>query len=72
MDQSFNNISAANDELSELDQIKREKVFNAAKELFSRFGFRKTSVDEIADLAGISKRTLYRKFNPLKYLVRGI
>lgn len=62
MDQRFNDISAANDELNELDQIKREKVFNAAKELFSRFGFRKTSVDEIAELAGISKRTLYQVF----------
>ena len=48
---------------TELDQAKREKVFLAAKELFSRFGFKKTTVDEIADWAGISKRTMYEVFN---------
>jgi AcrR family transcriptional regulator len=38
-------------------------VFTAAKELFSRFGFKKTTVDEIADWAGISKRTMYEVFH---------
>jgi AcrR family transcriptional regulator len=51
------------DALTELDQAKREKVFLAAKELFGRFGFKKTTVDEIADLAGISKRTIYEVFH---------
>ena len=51
------------DELTELDQAKREKVFLAAKERFSRFGYKKTTVDEIADVAGISKRTMYQVFN---------
>jgi AcrR family transcriptional regulator len=50
-------------ELTELDQAKRERVFLAAKELFGRFGFKKTTVDEIADLAGISKRTIYEVFH---------
>ncbi len=50
------------DELTELDQAKKEKVFSAAKELFGRFGFKKTTVDEIADWAGISKRTMYEVF----------
>jgi AcrR family transcriptional regulator len=50
-------------ELTELDQVKREKVFMAAKELFGRFGFKKTTVDEIAELAGISKRTIYEVFH---------
>jgi AcrR family transcriptional regulator len=54
---------AGGDELIELDQAKREKVFLAAKERFSRFGFKKTTVDEIADLAGISKRTMYQVFS---------
>ena len=46
-----------------LDQAKRTKVFLAAKERFSRFGFKKTTVDEIADLAGVSKRTMYQVFS---------
>lgn len=51
-----------NGELTDLDQEKRERVFSAAKELFGRFGYRKTTVDEIADRAGLSKRTLYQVF----------
>ncbi len=47
----------------ELDRAKKYKIFDAAKELFGRFGFRKTTVDEIADRAGISKRTMYSVFN---------
>jgi AcrR family transcriptional regulator len=56
-------VVAASNDMNELDQAKREKVFLAAKERFSRFGFKKTTVDEIADLAGVSKRTMYQVFN---------
>ncbi len=41
---------------------KELRVLEAAKELFGRFGFKKTTVDEIAERAGISKRTLYEVF----------
>jgi AcrR family transcriptional regulator len=41
---------------------KELQVLAAAKELFGRFGFKKTTVDEIAERAGISKRTLYEVF----------
>lgn len=58
----LNSYELMNDKLTDLDQEKRVKVFNAAKELFSQFGFRKTTVDEIADQAGLSKRTLYQVF----------
>lgn len=58
----LNSYELMNGELTELDQEKREKVFNAAKELFGRFGYRKTTVDEIAEQAVISKRTLYQVF----------
>lgn len=56
-------VAQPGNDLNELDQAKREKVFSAAKERFSRFGFKKTTVDEIADLAGVSKRTMYQVFN---------
>lgn len=49
-------------EISSLDQEKREKILRSAKELFSRFGFKKTTVDEIAEAAGVSKRTMYEVF----------
>ncbi len=39
--------------------LKKDKVLRAAKELFSRYGFKKTTVDEIAEAAGMSKRTVY-------------
>lgn len=58
----LNSYELMNDKLTDLDQEKRVKVFNAAKELFGQFGFRKTTVDEIADQAGLSKRTLYQVF----------
>ncbi len=45
-----------------LEEEKKQKILRAAKELFSRFGFKKTTVDEIAEAAGISKRTLYEVF----------
>lgn len=45
-----------------MDTEKKFKVYEAAKELFERFGYKKTTVDEIAAGAGISKRTLYEMF----------
>ena len=46
-----------------MDIEKKAKVYEVAKELFERFGFKKTTVDEIAAGAGISKRTLYEIFD---------
>lgn len=46
-----------------MDNDKRQKVLNVAKELFHRYGFKKTTVDEISADAGISKRTLYEMFD---------
>ncbi len=43
------------------EQYKR-RIFEAAKTLFARYGFRKTTVDEIAEWAGISKSTMYKVF----------
>lgn len=45
-----------------IEEEKKQKILRAAKELFSRFGFKKATVDEIAEAAGISKRTLYEVF----------
>ena len=42
---------------------KREHIITTAEKLFIRFGFRKTTVDEIARAAGMGKSTLYYYFN---------
>jgi len=45
-----------------METEKRNQVLTLAKKRFERFGFSKTTVDEIAKGAGISKRTLYQEF----------
>jgi AcrR family transcriptional regulator len=45
-----------------MESEKRNQVLTLAKKRFERFGFNKTTVDEIAKDAGISKRTLYQEF----------
>lgn len=56
-------------ETTRLEGAKRERVLGAAKELFSRFGFKKATVDEIAEGAGLSKRTLYEVFESKEALL---
>ena len=38
---------------------KREAIFDAALELFGRYGYRRTSIDDIARAAGVAKGTVY-------------
>jgi AcrR family transcriptional regulator len=45
-----------------MESEKRNQILNLAKKRFERFGFNKTTVDEIARDATISKRTLYQEF----------
>ncbi len=45
-----------------MEPEKRNHVLNLAKKRFERFGFNKTTVDELAKDASISKRTLYEEF----------
>jgi AcrR family transcriptional regulator len=41
---------------------KQEHIVSIAEKIFARFGFRKTTVDEIAKAAGMGKSTLYYYF----------
>ena len=41
---------------------RKEKILRAAKKRFERFGVKKTTMDEVAGDAGISKKTLYELF----------
>ena len=40
-------------------RAKRERILAAATELFVRFGYRKTAVEEVARTAGVAKGTVY-------------
>lgn len=50
------------EKVSELPSGKGEAVLLAAIELFARYGYRKTSIDEIAAAAKVAKRTVYLHF----------
>jgi AcrR family transcriptional regulator len=45
-----------------MESERRTQILSLAKKRFERFGFNKTTVDEIARDASISKRTLYQEF----------
>ena len=45
-----------------MESEKRNQILSFAKKRFERFGFNKTTVDELARDASISKRTLYQEF----------
>jgi AcrR family transcriptional regulator len=42
-----------------MELSKKECILSAAAKIFGRFGFRKTSVNEIAESAGVAKGTVY-------------
>lgn len=49
---------------------KRETVFEAAAEAFAKYGFRRTTMNDIAELAGISRPALYLMFENKEDLFR--
>ena len=42
---------------------KKEEVINAARELFTKYGYKKVSMDEIAKEANVTKKTIYSYFS---------
>lgn len=44
------------------DDPRKKQLFDAAKPLFERYGFRKTTVEDVCSAAGVSKRTFYEHF----------
>lgn len=42
-----------------MEQAKKEGILSEATKAFTRFGFKKTSVDQIARMAGVAKGTIY-------------
>ena len=43
-------------------QVVREAIWNAAIDLFTKQGFDETTVDDIAEAAGVSRRSFFRYF----------
>jgi AcrR family transcriptional regulator len=50
----------------------RRRILDAAYELFYRKGFARVGVDEIADFAGLTKRTLYYHFESKDLLLAAV
>ena len=48
---------------------RRRRFFVAAEPLFERFGYRKTTVEDVCHAAGTSKRTFYELFSDKKDLL---
>ncbi len=49
-------------------ELKKAAIVQAARDLFVRDGFERTSVDAIADHAGVSKRTIYNHYEDKRTL----
>lgn len=54
--------------------VKQMQIINAARELFSTYGYKKVTMDEIAKEAGVTKKTIYTYFKDkddlLKYFIK--
>ena len=51
-------------------ESRREALLEAAVGVFARYGFRKTSMDEVARAAGVSRQGLYLQFADKEELFR--
>jgi len=52
----------------ELTQMRQKQILDVAAGIFSKKGFAKTQVDEIANIAGLGKGTVYRYFKDKELL----
>jgi len=50
----------------------RERILNKAQEMFTRFGYSRVTMDEVASELGMSKKTLYKFFPGKEQLIRSI
>ncbi len=50
----------------------KELILESAQKLFSRFGFKKTAVEEIARMAKLAKGTIYNYFESKDEIIRSV
>jgi len=62
----------SNHDVKKLTDIKREDIIRAAKDEFRDNGFMATSMDRIAEVAGVSKRTVYNHFQSKEVLFKAV
>jgi AcrR family transcriptional regulator len=55
---------------SDTTESRRDALLEAAVSIFARYGFRKTSMDEVARAAGVSRQGLYLQFADKEALFR--
>ena len=55
-----------------VQQNKRATILAAAETQFSQYGFRRTTMDDIARAAGVSRPSLYSYFNNKEEIFRGL
>ena len=55
-----------------METLSKEVLFNSAKKLFLKYGVKSVSMDDIARLLGISKKTIYTFINNKKGLVHAV
>ncbi len=58
--------------MTKMDEKSKEKIIRAAFTLTMEQGISKTSLNEVAYCAGVSRVTVYRHFNDKKALVRAV
>ncbi len=58
--------------MKKLTEIKRADIIQAAKDEFRDSGFAATSMDRIAEVAGVSKRTVYNHFDSKEALFKAV
>ncbi len=68
----YTGIASATFDVTKTNMIK-EQIINKAFDLFSQYGIKSVSMDDVAKAAGISKRTLYESFEDKEtLLIEGI
>ena len=68
----YTEIAPATFDVTKTNMIK-EQIINTAFDLFSQYGIKSVSMDDVAKAAGISKRTLYESFEDKEpLLIEGI
>ena len=64
--------NAVNDKNTDLISQRREEIIASAKKIFAQNGFRRTTIDHIADDLSVGKGTIYRYFSSKKALFLGV
>lgn len=65
-------LSTKKDDLSAYSQAKREKIVKAALETFLQYGYKGTSMNRVAEKAGVIKQTIYSHFSDKEGLFTAI